>query len=95
MKDWDEMPEAMGPQSEGVINNVQYGDPGYPSIGQAPRQLDWETVLKERDQAARAYELRQRVERAALAVSVSALEAAVLADKVMADAAGAGKKARP
>ena len=33
MKDWDEMPEAAGPQSEGAINNVQYGDPGYPSIG--------------------------------------------------------------
>ena len=42
MRDWTEQPEAMGPQSEGAINNVKYGDPGYPTIGQPPRQMSVE-----------------------------------------------------
>ena len=48
---------------------------------------------KERDEAARRYEARVRVERAALAAGASALEAAGAADRVLREAAEVAAKA--
>lgn len=93
MRDWDEQPEAMGPQSEGAVNGIEYGMPGYPSIGQPPRQLSPGQMERERAEAARKFEVRQRVERAAMLISVSALEGGKVADELLADAAEAARKA--
>jgi hypothetical protein len=92
MKDWHEMPEAMGPQSEGAINNVAYGDPGYPSIGQAPRIMSVEQMNRERDDASRRYEVRLAAERAALQAGQSALEAAATADRLIREAQETARK---
>lgn len=93
MKDWDEMPEAAGPQSEGAINNVQYGDPGYPSIGRPPARLTPEQMERERAEADRKWQVRQRVEAAATAISISAMEGRTMADQVLQEAAAAAEKA--
>jgi hypothetical protein len=93
MQDWYECPEASGPQTEGAINNISYGDPGYPSIGRPPLQLTPEQRDRERNAAAVLYERRQRVERAALAAGLSALESAAAADRLQAEAASIADKA--
>jgi hypothetical protein len=93
MQDWYECPEASGPQTEGAINNVQYGDPGYPSIGRPPLQLTPEQMEKERAADARRHEARCRVERAALAAGLSALESAAAADRLQAEAGEIADKA--
>ncbi len=64
-----------------------------PTIGQAPRQLTIEQRDKERAEADRKWEIRQRVERAAMLISVSALEGGKVADELLAEAAEAGRKA--
>jgi hypothetical protein len=93
MQDWYECPEASGPQTEGAINNVQYGDPGYPSIGQPPLQLTPEQMERERNAAAAAFERRMRIEAAAISISASVLEGKKLADDVLSEAALAAMKA--
>ncbi len=90
MRDWDEQPEAMGPQSEGTLFGAKYGDPGYPTIGRPPRQMSIEQMEKERDAAARAWERRQQIERAAIAAGVDALQAA---DRIEREAAEIAAKA--
>jgi len=92
MRDWTEQPEAMGPQSEGAINNVKYGDPGYPTIGQPPRQMSVEQRDKERDADYRRYEVRLAAERAALQAGQSALEAAATADRLIREAQETARK---
>ena len=93
MLSWEECPEAAGPQSEGAINGVQYGDPGYPSIGQAPRRLSIEQMERERAADAEKFERRMRIERAAISISASVLEGKTLTDQIMAEAAAAAMKA--
>ncbi len=93
MRDWEDCPEASGPQSEGVLFGKQYGDPGMPTIGAIPRRLSVEQTERERAEAARKWEVRQRVERAAMLISVSALEGGQVADELLADAAEAARKA--
>jgi hypothetical protein len=93
MKDWNEVPEAVGPQSEGVLNNVQYGDPGYPSIGTIPPLMSPGMRDRERALAAEQYERRLVVERAALAAGVTALEAAATADRILREARETADKA--
>lgn len=93
MQDWTECPEAAGPQSEGVLYGKIYGSPGMPSIGQPPRQMSIEQRDRERDQAAATFERRQRIEAAAISISVSVLEGRKLTDQIMAEAAAAAAKA--
>ena len=66
MLSWDECPEAEGPQSEGILFGKNYGDPGMPTIGQPPRIMSVEQRDRERAEADRKFELRQRIERAAM-----------------------------
>lgn len=93
MMSYEECPEFQGPQSEGNLFGADYGQPGYPSIGRAPRQMPIEMMERERAQAAEAYERRLRVERAAFAISLSTLEGGKLADQIMEQIASAGEKA--
>jgi hypothetical protein len=93
MQDWDECPEASGPQTEGAVNGVKYGDPGYPSIGRPPLQLTPEQMQRERNAAAAAFERRMRIEAAAISISASVLEGKKLADDVLSEAALAAMKA--
>jgi hypothetical protein len=86
MMDWMDQPEASGPQTEGAVNGVKYGDPGYPSIGRPPLQLTPEQRDRERNADARRHEARLRVERAALAAGLSALESAAAADRIIREA---------
>ncbi len=93
VQEWWECPEAAGPQTEGAINGVNYGDPGYPSIGQPPRQLSIEQRDRERAEADRKWAIRQRVEAAATAISISAMEGRTMTDQILAEAAAAAQKA--
>lgn len=93
MQDWDECPEAMGPQSEGAINNVQYGDPGQVRIGPIPRQMPQDMMERERAAEEHRFEVRQRVERAAIAAGATALESGATADRILREAADAAQKA--
>jgi hypothetical protein len=93
MQDWTECPEAAGPQTEGVLYGANYGDPGMPTIGAIPPRQPREVRERERAAAAEAYERRLRVERAAIAISVSAMEGRALADDVLKEAALAAAKA--
>ena len=81
------------PEASGPMTDVQATGTRLPVIGPVPRQLPWEMVLKERDQAARRYELRQQVERAALQAGLTALQAAEAADRLQREAASAADKA--
>ena len=93
MKDWTEMPEASGPSSEGELYGLTYGSPGMPTIGRAPRRQSLEAMECERAQAAAAYERRQRVEAAALSISVSVMEGKTLTEKILQEAAAAADRA--
>lgn len=93
MMSWEDCPEAAGPQSEGAINGVQYGDPGYPSIGRPPRRLSIEQTERERAEADRKWAIRQRVEAAATAISISVMEDKTLTDQILQEAAAAAEKA--
>jgi hypothetical protein len=93
MMSWEDCPEASGPQTEGAVNGVQYGDPGQISIGRPPLQLTPEQRDRERAAAAVLYERRQRVERAAMAAGMSALESAAAADRLQAEAASIADRA--
>jgi hypothetical protein len=93
VKDWDEQPEASGPSSEGELFGATYGSPGMPRIGQPPRQMSIEQRDRERAESERKFEVRQRVERAAMLISVSALEGGKVADELLQDAAEAARKA--
>jgi hypothetical protein len=92
MQDWWEVPEAMGPQSEGAVNNVQYGDPGYPTIGQPPRIMSVEQRDREWAEDERRYQVRVAAERAAIAAGQSALEAAATASKLIREASDVAEK---
>ncbi len=92
-QDWMDQPEAAGPQSEGVLYGKNYGDPGMPTIGRIPDRMPPEMVARERAAAAEQYERRLRVERAAMAISISAMEGRTLADDIMREAAAAAVKA--
>ena len=95
MMTFEQAPEFAGPQSEGVLFGADYGQPGYPSIGQPPRIMSVEAMEKERDQAARAYEMRTRIEQAALQAGASALEASAAYDRLVREAAEIAAKAAP
>jgi hypothetical protein len=86
MLSWEECPEASGPSTEGAINGIQYGDHGYPSIGQAPRIMSIEQRDREWAEDERKYQVRLAAERAALAAGQSALEAAATASKMLREA---------
>jgi hypothetical protein len=86
MMDWMDQPEASGPQTEGELFGATYGSPGMPSIGAPPLQLTPEQRDRERNAAAAAFERRMRVERAAMAAGLSALESAAAADRLQAEA---------
>ena len=74
MKDWTEMPEAAGVQSEGELYGLTYGSPGMPTIGAIPPRQPREQMERERAEADRRWQTRQRVEAAATAISISAME---------------------
>ena len=93
MKDWSEMPEAAGAQSEGELYGLTYGSPGMPTIGAIPPRQPPEMRDRERAEADRRWQIRQRVEAAATAISISAMEGRTLADQVLAEAAAAAEKA--
>jgi hypothetical protein len=93
MMDIDDCPEASGPSSEGELFGLTYGSPGMPTIGRPPRQMSAEQRDKERAQAAEQFERRQRIEAAAISISVSATEGKALADDVLKEAALAAAKA--
>ncbi len=96
MLSWEECPEAAGPQVESESGNlfgIDYGQPGQISIGRPPRQMSLEQMEKERAQAAAIYERRQRVEAAALSISVSVMEGKTLTEKILSEAAAAADKA--
>lgn len=95
MLSWEECPEAAGPQSEGVLYGKKYGDPGMPTIGKPPKIMSDEARDRERAAAAETYERRLRVERAALDISVNALEAGKLTDELMQAASAAARAAAP
>lgn len=90
---YEEAPEFAGPQSEGNLFGADYGMPGYPSIGRPPTQLDPETMQRERDAAARAYERRCRIESLASTIAISALEAGKVADQIEREIAEAADRA--
>lgn len=92
MKEYWEVPEAAGPQSEGTLNNVQYGDPGYPSIGAIPPVMSAEQRDRERAEDERRWQVRQAAERAAIAAGQSALEAASTADRLIREAQETARK---
>ena len=87
------MPEAAGPQSEGELFGATYGSPGMPTIGRPPRQMPIEQMEKERAAAAEAFERRQRVEHAAIAISASVMEGKTLTDQILQEAAAAASRA--
>ncbi len=62
-------------------------------MGQPPRIMSVEQRDKERAEADRKWEIRQRVERAAIAISASTLEGGKLADEILRQAAAAAEKA--
>lgn len=93
MLSWDECPEAEGPQSEGILFGKNYGDPGMPTIGQPPRIMSVEQRDRERAEADRKFELRQRIEAAAMSISVSAIEGRTMTDQILAEAALAAERA--
>jgi hypothetical protein len=95
MLQWDEVPEAQGAQSEGILYNAGYGAPGYPSIGAIPPVMDRELMWRERDAAERRGQLRKQVEEAVLAATASALRASQIADQALSDAVATARKAVP
>ena len=93
MKDWSEMPESSGPSSEGTLFGQTYGSPGMPTIGRIEPPISPEMRDREREQAARAYEVRLAAERAALQAGMTAMEAAAAADRLLREADSAAAKA--
>jgi hypothetical protein len=89
MKDWTDQPEAAGPQSEGYLNNVRYGDPGYPSIGVIEPLMDRELMWKERAEQERRHALRVELERAASTAARDVLLGRSVAGQVLEDASSA------
>jgi len=92
MRDWWEQPEASGPMSESDMNQAQYGQPGFPTIGAIPPIMSPAQRDKERDADYRRYEVRLAAERAALQAGQSALEAAATADKLIREAQETARK---
>ncbi len=76
-----------------MLYGKKYGDPGMPTIGQPPRRQSLEVMERERAPAAAVYERRQRVEAAALSISVSVMEGKTLTEKILQEAAAAADKA--
>jgi hypothetical protein len=72
---------------------IDYGAPGQIRIGRIEPQLDPAVRDRERAEAARRWELRQQVERAALAAGLTALEAGEAATRLQKEAAEAADKA--
>jgi hypothetical protein len=93
MLDHTQVPEAAGPQREGVLFGQDYGSPGMPRIGKIPSLMSPEQLQKERAEAERRGALRRAVYDAALAASASALTARSVTDQVIKDAAEAARKA--
>jgi hypothetical protein len=85
MMSWEDCPEAAGPQTEGVLYGATYGSPGMPTIGAPPRQLSPEMMQRERDLAERQWLVRQRIQAAASAIAIGALEAGKMTDEIIAE----------